>query len=38
MTAEVITKKADAPCVFDVWIPFYVEIPDAEESSLPGSS
>jgi hypothetical protein len=27
MTAEVIAKIADSPGVFDVWLPFYVEIP-----------
>jgi len=27
MTAEVIAKIADAPGAFDVWLPFYVEIP-----------
>jgi hypothetical protein len=27
ITCEVIEKIADAPGAFDVWLPFYVEIP-----------
>jgi hypothetical protein len=31
MTAEVIAKIADAPGAFDVWLPFYVEIPSDDQ-------
>lgn len=37
-TAEVITKITDAPGVFEVGLPFYVEVPDqAEPDMLAGS-
>jgi hypothetical protein len=38
MTAEVVAKIPDAPGVFDVGLPFYVEIPEIESAPPPTGS
>jgi hypothetical protein len=37
-TAEVITQITDAPGVFDVGLPFYVEVPDQAKAGIPDGS